>query len=109
MPTVNFVMPDGSVRVLSATAGLTLLGVARVHDVPIEGACGGSMACATCHVVVDEAWFDRLPVPSAEEEDMLDLAPDVRATSRLGCQIRVTAALDGLTVQVPRSTLLGWP
>ena len=109
MLTVYFVMPDGTTRALSAMAGLTLLDIARQHDIAIEGACGGSMACATCHVVVEDAYVDRLPPPSAEEEDMLDFAPDVRATSRLGCQIRLTAALDGLTVSVPRSTLLSWP
>lgn len=90
-----------------AAAGLTLLDVARIHDLAIEGACGGSMACATCHVVVDPAYMDRLPAPSAEEEDMLDLAAEVQANSRLGCQIRLTEAVDGLVVSVPRSTLLG--
>lgn len=64
------------------------------------------MACATCHVHVDEAWFARLPPPSPEEEDMLDLAASLAATSRLGCQIRMTPALDGLIVRVPRTTLL---
>ncbi len=103
---MTFLLPDGDRRSFEASAGLTLLDVARLHDVAIEGACGGSMACATCHVVVEEAWFDRLPEPSAEEEDMLDLAAEVQGTSRLGCQVRLTAALDGLTVRVPRSTLL---
>lgn len=64
------------------------------------------MACATCHVHVDEAWFARLEPPSPEEEDMLDLAESLAATSRLGCQIRMTHALDGLVVRVPRTTLL---
>ncbi|MGD9509674.1 MAG: 2Fe-2S iron-sulfur cluster-binding protein [Geminicoccaceae bacterium] len=107
MPTVTFRLPDGSMRSYEAVAGLTLLDVARIHDLAIEGACGGSMACATCHVVVDPAFNDRLPEPSAEEEDMLDLAAEVQANSRLGCQIRLTEALDGLIVSVPRSTLLG--
>ena len=79
MPSVTFVLPDGSARAFDVAAGLTLLDVARIHDLAIEGACGGSMACATCHVVVDEAFFDRLPDPSAEEEDMLDLAAELRA------------------------------
>jgi 2Fe-2S ferredoxin len=108
LPTVTFQLPDGSAHNYDVAAGLTLLDVARIHDLAIEGACGGSMACATCHVVVDEAFADRLPAPSAEEEDMLDLAAEVQANSRLGCQIRMTPALDGLTVRVPRSTLLGW-
>lgn len=106
LPTVTYLLPDGSGRSFDAAAGLTLLDVARLHDLAIEGACGGSMACATCHVVVDPAWFERLPEPSAEEEDMLDLAAELQATSRLGCQLRLTSALDGLVVRVPRSTLL---
>jgi 2Fe-2S ferredoxin len=80
--------------------------VARRNAIDIEGACGGAMACATCHVHVDEAWFARLEPPSPEEEDMLDLAESLAATSRLGCQIRMTQALDGLVVRVPRTTLL---
>jgi ferredoxin len=107
LPTVTFRLPDGSMRSYEVASGLTLLDVARIHDLAIEGACGGSMACATCHVVVDPTFAERLPAPSAEEEDMLDLAPEVQANSRLGCQIRLTTELDGLTVSVPRSTLLG--
>jgi 2Fe-2S ferredoxin len=103
---VTFVLPDGRRHRYDVAAGLTLLDVARLHDIAIEGACGGSMACATCHVVVDEAFFDLLPEPSAEEEDMLDLAPELQPTSRLGCQIRMTPALDGLVVRIPRTTLL---
>lgn len=80
--------------------------MARRNAIDIEGACGGAMACATCHVHVDEAWFARLEPPSPEEEDMLDLAESLAATSRLGCQIRMTEALDGLVVRVPHSTLL---
>lgn len=108
MPAVTFQLPDGSALTYEVAAGLTLLDVARIHDLAIEGACGGSMACATCHVVVDPAFAGRLPEPSAEEEDMLDLAAEVQPDSRLGCQVRITAALDGLTVRVPRTTLLGW-
>ncbi len=106
---MTFQLPDGSSRAFDVAAGLTLLDVARINDLAIEGACGGSMACATCHVVIDEAFGGLLPEPSAEEEDMLDLAAEVEANSRLGCQIRLTPALDGLTVRVPRTTLLGWP
>lgn len=103
---MTFHLPDGSRRSFEVAEGLSLLDVARLHDIAVEGACGGSMACATCHVVVAPEWFDRLPDPSAEEEDMLDLAAEVEATSRLGCQVRLTAELDGLAVRVPRSTLL---
>jgi 2Fe-2S ferredoxin len=75
--------------------------IARRHDLGIEGACEGSIACATCHVIVDAAFADRLAVASAEEEDMLDLAVGVQPTSRLGCQIVLTEELDGLTVRLP--------
>jgi 2Fe-2S ferredoxin len=87
--------------------GASLLEAARADGIDVEGACGGAMACATCHVHVDEGWHGRLPPASPEEEDMLDFARDLAATSRLGCQVRVAQGLDGLTVRVPRSTLLG--
>ena len=106
LPAVTFIFPDGTARAFKAPAGSSLLEVARLHDIAIEGACGGAMACATCHIVVDEAFFAALPEPSAEEEDMLDLAADLRPTSRLGCQIRLTPDFDGLVVRVPRSSLL---
>lgn len=99
-------LPGGEARACDVPPGLSLLEVARRYGIDIEGACGGSMACATCHLHVDKGWFDRLEPPSAEEEDMLDLAESLAVTSRLGCQIRLTTALDGLVVHVPRTTLL---
>ena len=104
---MTFVLPDGRARPVAAPAGASLLEAARQDGIDIEGACGGAMACATCHVHVDEGWLERLDPPSAEEEDMLDLARELAPTSRLGCQIRLRAGLDGLIVRVPRSTLLG--
>jgi 2Fe-2S ferredoxin len=101
-----FVLPDGLRRIVDAAEGATLLETARRFGVAIEGACGGSMACATCHVHVDEGWLDALDPPSAEEEDMLDLAQSLAPTSRLGCQIRMSRGLDGLVVRVPATTLL---
>ncbi|MCS6780171.1 MAG: 2Fe-2S iron-sulfur cluster-binding protein [Geminicoccaceae bacterium] len=106
MPSVVFLLPSGRRVEVAVAPGTTLLEAARLGGVDIEGACGGSMACATCHLWVEEAWFARLPEATPEEEDMLDLAADWAPTSRLGCQIRVTSALDGLTVRVPRSSLL---
>lgn len=106
MPSVTFVLPDGRRLVAEARAGETLLDVARHEDLAIEGACGGSMACATCHVIVDPAFFALLGPASPEEEDMLDLAESLARTSRLGCQITVHAGLDGLVVTVPRTSLL---
>ena len=104
MPRVIFVTQQGQRRELDVTAGDTLLEIAWRYDMDIEGACEGSMACSTCHVIVDEAWFDRLNLASEDEEDMLDLAWGVAPTSRLGCQIVMTDALDGLVVFLPRET-----
>lgn len=106
MPQVTFVLPAGRRITAEARAGATLLDVARAERIAIEGACVGCMACATCHVIVEEAWFDRLEPPSAEEEDMLELAESLAATSRLGCQIVMDGGLDGLVVEVPRTSLL---
>ena len=103
---MTFLLPGGVARTLEAASGASLLEVARQNDIAIEGACGGAMACATCHIHVDAAWYERLAPPSAEEEEMLDLAESLAPTSRLGCQIRLSAALDGLLVRVPRTTLL---
>ena len=102
MPKVTFIERDGTHRVLDVRAGLTLLEIAHEHGIDIEGACEGAMACSTCHVIVDEAWIDRLPEPSEDEEDMLDLAAGLKATSRLGCPIEMTDELDGLVVQLPK-------
>ena len=87
--------------------GSTVLQAARLAGVAIEGSCGGSMACATCHVQVETPWFDRLEPPSAEEADMLDFAAELSARSRLGCQIRLDDELDGLVVRVPATSLYG--
>ena len=73
----------------------------QAHGMPLEGTCEGQMACSTCHVIVDPAWFDRLPAAVDDEEDMLDLATGVTRTSRLSCQIVLDAALDGLEVRIP--------
>ncbi|MCB9943695.1 MAG: 2Fe-2S iron-sulfur cluster binding domain-containing protein [Geminicoccaceae bacterium] len=104
MPSVSFELPDGSLRKIDVERGVSVLEAARLADVPIEGACGGSMACATCHVHVDAEQFGELPEPSFEEDDMLDLAADLSVTSRLGCQIRVER---DLKVHVPGSSMLG--
>ncbi len=98
---VRFVARDGSVSAVEATDGARLLDIAQADSQPLEGTCEGDLACATCHVIVDPADFARLPPASADEEDMLDLAQHATRTSRLACQIRITAALDGLTVRIP--------
>lgn len=98
---MTFIDPDGTRHEVEAPEGLSVLEVAHRHGFDLEGACEGSMACSTCHVIVDPEWFDKLPATTEEEEDMLDLAFDVRPTSRLGCQIAMVPALDGLVVSLP--------
>ena len=104
MPKMIFVERDGSRKEVEAPLGLSVLEIAHKNDVDIEGACEGSLACSTCHVIVDPAWFAKLAKPTEDEEDMLDLAFGIEATSRLGCQIVMTPALDGLVVKLPAAT-----
>jgi 2Fe-2S ferredoxin len=105
MPKLTFLMPDGEEKEIEASTGLSLMEIAQMNDIDqIEGICGGSMACATCHVYVHPDWWEKcLPEDgvSEEEEDMLDLAFDVREQSRLGCQIIFSEDLEGLVVALP--------
>ena len=104
MPRVTFVQIDGTRQEIDAPAGETLLQIAWDNHIDIEGACGGVMACSTCHLIVEDAYFNRLEPPSQEEDEMLDLAWGLTPTSRLGCQIILTDALDGLVVRLPDET-----
>src|SRR5512134_2391897 len=105
MPKMTFVSPDGTVRKeVDAPVGLSVLEIAHRNDIDLEGACEGSLACSTCHVVVEPKWYDEVDDPSEEEEDMLDLAFGLTHTSRLGCQIKMTDDLDGLVVTLPSAT-----
>ncbi|EKE78851.1 ferredoxin family 2Fe-2S iron-sulfur cluster binding protein [Oceanibaculum indicum] len=104
MPKMVFIDPDGTRHKVEAPVGLSVLEVAHRNGIDIEGACEGSLACSTCHVIVDPADFGRLEEPSEDEEDMLDLAFGLTKTSRLGCQIVMTEELDGLTVRLPSGT-----
>ena len=102
MPKITYVSHDGKSQTVEAEVGSTVMENAIRNMVPgIEAECGGACACATCHVYVDEAWYGKVGAPEPMEEDMLDFAYDVRPTSRLSCQIKVTPALDGLVVRVP--------
>ena len=92
---------EGNVQELSADIGLTLMEIIRDAGMDIEAACGGCCACATCHVYVDEKWFNKLPKEEDAEQDMLDMAFEPNKFSRLGCQITVTDNLDGLVVKMP--------
>ena len=104
MPKMVFVERNGASREVDAPNGLSVLEIAHKHGIDIEGACEGSLACSTCHVVVDATWFAKLAKPTEDEEDMLDLAFDLQETSRLGCQLIMTDALDGLVVKLPSGT-----
>ncbi len=101
MIRVRFIGRGGAVTETSADPGARLLDVAQAAGQPLEGTCGGDMACGTCHVVVDPADFARLSPASADEEDMLDLLPATTRTSRLSCQIRLSATLDRISVRLP--------
>lgn len=103
MPQVIFVTDDEE-KVVDAPIGLSILEIAHQHNIDIEGACGGSLACATCHVIVDKSFFDKLNPASEAEEDMLDLAFGLTHTSRLGCQIILTDELDGIKLYIPSAT-----
>lgn len=102
MVRITFIQPDGSEQTVEAEPGLTVMEAAKKDLVPgIEAECGGACACATCHVYVDDQWREKVGPPSEMEEDMLDFAFDVRESSRLSCQIKITEDLDGLVVRVP--------
>ncbi|MGE4218524.1 MAG: ferredoxin family 2Fe-2S iron-sulfur cluster binding protein [Alphaproteobacteria bacterium] len=104
MPRMTFIGQDGTSKEVDAPAGQTILDIAHRNDVEIEGACEGELACSTCHVIVDPAWYSRLTPPRADEEDMLDLVHGLTRTSRLGCQVVLTEAMDGLVVRLPAAT-----
>lgn len=104
MPKMFFVYSDGTEIEVEAPIGQSVLEIAHKNEIPLEGACEGSLACSTCHVIVDKAFYDRLPQATEDEEDMLDLAFGLTHTSRLGCQIIITEALDGLRVALPAAT-----
>jgi 2Fe-2S ferredoxin len=104
MPKMTFILKDGSRKEVDAPIGLSVLEIAHTNGVDVEGACEGSLACSTCHVIVDPAWFGKLGEASEDEEDMLDLAFGLTHTSRLGCQIRMSPELDGLVVKLPPAT-----
>ncbi|KAF2860018.1 electron transfer protein [Piedraia hortae CBS 480.64] len=102
---VTFIDREGRKVPIVAADGDNLLDIAQANDLEMEGACGGSCACSTCHVIVqDEEMYDKMPEPSDEEDDMLDLAFGLTSTSRLGCQVPMSKELDGLVVKLPSRT-----
>ncbi len=103
MPKVIFIENDER-KEIEAENGLSILEIAHKNNIDLEGACEGSLACSTCHVIVNDSFFNKLEEASEEEEDMLDLAFGVTHTSRLGCQIIMSDELDGIELQVPSNT-----
>ena len=89
---------------IDARVGASILQITREHELPLEGACEGSLACSTCHVVIDVTHYNNLPTASEDEEDMLDLAFGLTATSRLGCQVMVTEDMEGASFMIPSAT-----
>ncbi|CAN8096162.1 unnamed protein product [Discula destructiva] len=102
---VTFIDKDGEEIKVAVSKGDNLLDIAQAHDIEMEGACGGSCACSTCHVIIrDEEYYDKIPEPDDDENDMLDLAFGLSETSRLGCQVTMTPELDGLVIKLPSMT-----
>ena len=101
MPKLIFVNSEGTEKSVEAENGLSVMEIARDNDLEIEGTCGGSISCCTCHVIIDKDWFSIVGSPNPDEEDMLDLAVGLQPTSRLSCQIEVTNELDGLRMTIP--------
>ena len=99
--SITYIEPDGTSKTIDAEVGTDLMSAAHENDIELEGACGGELACSTCHLVFDPEIYDSLPDKEDEEDDMLDLAFEVTDTSRLGCQITVQENFDGMTVQIP--------
>ncbi|TMW64507.1 hypothetical protein Poli38472_011387 [Pythium oligandrum] len=105
-PTVHikFKKPDGSIQEVAAKTGMSILQIAHANDIDLEGACESSMACSTCHVILEDEVYDELEPACDDEEDMLDMAFGLTHTSRLGCQVFVDESFEGTTVTMPKAT-----
>ena len=102
MPKITYIEDNGKSHTHEVSNGLTVMEGAVQNNVPgIDADCGGSCACATCHVYVDEKWFNKLSNKESAEEDMLDMAFEPKSSSRLSCQLTVSDELDGLVVNMP--------
>lgn len=102
---VTFITKEGESLTFEVSEGDNLLDIAQDNDLEMEGACGGSCACSTCHVIVEDPnMYDKMDEPDDDENDMLDLAFGLTETSRLGCQVKMTKELDGLVVKLPSMT-----
>mmetsp|Transcript_54384 Transcript_54384/g.129603 ORF Transcript_54384/g.129603 Transcript_54384/m.129603 type:complete len:184 (-) Transcript_54384:126-677(-) len=105
MIDVHFKLRDGSRKTVTVPSGTTVLEAAHSNEVELEGACEASCACSTCHVILSQEVFDKLPEASEDEEDLLDLAPGLTSTSRLGCQVVINEDLKGAEVELPKLTV----
>lgn len=102
--TITFIDKEGQSHEFKVADGDNLLDIAQANDLEMEGACGGSCACSTCHVIVESDHYDAMEEPDDDENDMLDLAFGLTETSRLGCQVKMTKELDGLVIKLPSMT-----
>ncbi len=103
MAKMTFITHDDEVHSVDMENGLSIMEASKPFPFALEGACGGEMGCATCHVILEQDWFDRLPPPSEQEEAVLDVAFGITPTSRLGCQVRVDSAMEGMVVRLPEA------
>ncbi|GME73051.1 unnamed protein product [Ambrosiozyma monospora] len=101
---ITFITKDGTQKTFEVAEGDSILDIAQSNHLDMEGACGGSCACSTCHVIIDPDFYDDIPEPDDDENDMLDLAFGLTETSRLGCQVVMTKELDGIRVALPAMT-----
>lgn len=101
MVKITFILENGTEKTVETEEGSSVLEIAHTNEIDLQGACNGACACATCHVIVDKKYFEKLSPASPEEEELLDFAFGVAPTSRLACQIRITKELDGIKVRIP--------
>ena len=102
MPKITYINNKGDSKTIEVENGLTVMEGAIQNNIPgIDADCGGSMACATCHVYVEEKWLDKIPKAEEAEVDMIDMAYEPKKNSRLSCQLIVSDELEGLTVTTP--------
>ena len=101
----TFLLRDGTRKQVTSPSGISVLKAAHLNSIELEGACEESLACSTCHVILEDKVFRSLPSASEREEDLLDIAPGLTPTSRLGCQIKVGDELEGAVIEIPKTSI----